>query len=241
MNYRDRKKRDSLPWPFVWIISGKGRVKINYEFLVRLTVATLLGSIIGWEREKQGRPAGLRTHILVALGSCLMMLISIYGFSGVTARDPARLAAQVVSGIGFLGAGNILREGTSIRGLTTAASLWVVAGIGLACGTALYLAAVAATIVAFLVLVLLDDLELKIKDFSAVRVRVEVADQPGMLSAFTQIFGNHGINIKKIQMKINSENKIAHISLQIRGHNIDKEKIIEEISLLPGVYSVEWN
>nr|WP_231133327.1 MgtC/SapB family protein [Capillibacterium thermochitinicola] len=206
-----------------------------------MTVATLLGSIIGWEREKHGRPAGLRTHILVALGSCLMMLISIYGFPGMAEWDPARLAAQVVSGIGFLGAGTILRDGTSIRGLTTAASLWVVAGIGLACGTGFYLAAVVTTIVAFLVLVLLDDLEQKFKAFSAVRVRAEVADQPGTLSAFTQIFTDHGISIKKIQMKIDSDNKIAHIYLQIRGHNIDKEKIIEEISLLPGVYSVKWN
>ncbi|HBL37110.1 MAG TPA: methyltransferase, partial [Firmicutes bacterium] len=104
-------------------------------------VATLLGAVIGLEREQHGRPAGLRTHILVALGSCLIMLVSIYGFPSGTGSDPARLAAQVVSGIGFLGAGTILRDGTSIRGLTTAASLWVVAGIGLAAGTGFYWAA----------------------------------------------------------------------------------------------------
>ena len=107
------------------------------EIVLRLILAVAAGGLIGLEREIHGRAAGFRTQILVCLGSTLIMLISIYGFeqSGVgTTRDPARLAAQVVSGIGFLGAGTILREGTSIKGLTTAASLWVVAGIGLALG-----------------------------------------------------------------------------------------------------------
>ncbi|NLW60277.1 MAG: MgtC/SapB family protein [Firmicutes bacterium] len=211
------------------------------DILVRLAVATLLGAVIGWEREKHGRPAGLRTHILVALGSCLIMLISVYGFPGGTSRDPARLAAQVVSGIGFLGAGTILRDGTSIRGLTTAASLWVIAGIGLACGTGFYVAAAVTTAIAFIVLVLLDDLERKLIVFSTARIRAEVADQPGALTAFTQIFTDHGISIKRIHMEIDGENKRAHIYLQIRGHNISKEKIIEELSSLPGVFSVRWN
>ncbi len=216
---------------------------MNTAVLVRLAVATTLGAVIGWEREKHGRPAGLRTHILVALGSCLIMLISIEGLPGGS-RDPARLAAQVVSGIGFLGAGTILRDGTSIRGLTTAASLWVVAGIGLATGTGYYLAAVVTTVVAFLVLVLLDDLERKFIAFSTARIRVEILDQPGVFAAFTQIFTDHGINIKRIHMDIlgdDEEPKKAHISLQVRGHNINKEKIIEEISSLPGICSVKWN
>jgi len=214
---------------------------MNTEIFVRLAVATILGAVIGFEREKHGRPAGLRTHILVALGSCLIMLISIYGFPGVTARDPARLAAQVVSGIGFLGAGTILRDGTSIRGLTTAASLWVVAGIGLASGTGFYLGAVVTTVIAFLVLVFLDDLERKLIAFSTARIRAEVSDQLGTLTAFTQIFTDHGISIKRISMELDGENKKAHIYLQIRGHNINREKIMEEISLLPGIFSVKWN
>lgn len=102
--------------------------------IIRLLLAGLMGGIIGLERESHGRPAGLRTHIIVSLGSCLIMLVSIYGFEDAGNRDPARLAAQVISGIGFLGAGTILREGATIIGLTTAASLWVVAGIGLAMG-----------------------------------------------------------------------------------------------------------
>lgn len=206
-----------------------------------MAVATFLGAIIGLEREKHGRPAGLRTHILVALGSCLIMLISIYGFPGGVDRDPARLAAQVVSGIGFLGAGTILRDGTSIRGLTTAASLWVVAGIGLAAGAGFYWAAAITAVIAVLVLVFLDDLERKFIGGSVMRLRAELADRPGALAAFSQVFADQGISIKKIYLEIDEEKQKAVISLQIRGDNINKEKVLDELRLLPGLFSVEWN
>ncbi|HHT49756.1 MAG TPA: MgtC/SapB family protein [Firmicutes bacterium] len=214
---------------------------ITIAILVRLAVATFLGAIIGLEREKHGRPAGLRTHILVALGSCLIMLISIYGFPGGVDRDPARLAAQVVSGIGFLGAGTILRDGTSIRGLTTAASLWVVAGIGLAAGAGFYWAAAITAVIAVLVLVFLDDLERKFIGGSVMRLRAELADRPGALAAFSQVFADQGISIKKIYLEIDEEKQKAVISLQIRGDNINKEKVLDELRLLPGLFSVEWN
>ncbi|NLN06375.1 MAG: MgtC/SapB family protein, partial [Firmicutes bacterium] len=103
------------------------------ELILRLFVSVLLGGLVGLERERHNRPAGLRTHILVCLGSALIMIVSFAGFSGTFgfSGDPARIAAQVVSGIGFLGAGTILRQGGFVRGLTTAASLWVVAAVGL--------------------------------------------------------------------------------------------------------------
>ena len=109
------------------------------ELATRLVVAAALGSVIGLERERKSWSAGLRTHMLVALGSALVMIVSTYGFDEVlgnehVALDPSRMAAQVVSGIGFLGAGAILLHGEIVRGLTTAASLWAVAAIGLAVG-----------------------------------------------------------------------------------------------------------
>ena len=209
--------------------------------MIRLVVATLLGAVIGLEREKHGRPAGLRTHILVALGSCLIMLLSIYGFPAERNWDPGRLAAQVVSGIGFLGAGTILRDGTSIRGLTTAASLWVVAGIGLAAGSGFYWAAALTTFLAVFALVLLDDLERKLFTGSTVQIRAELLDRPGALASLSQVFANHGVSIRKIALTIDEENRRALISLQVRGHNIDKEKILAELSALPGLSSVEWS
>lgn len=113
-----------------------------------LALASFLGSLVGWQREAQARPAGLRTHILVALGSCLLTLIRLPG------GDNARIAAQIVTGIGFLGAGVILRRGAAVRGLTTAASIWVVAGIGIAVGAGGIYAALAAVATAIVLVTL---------------------------------------------------------------------------------------
>jgi putative Mg2+ transporter-C (MgtC) family protein len=119
------------------------------ELIIRLVVAAALGSFIGIERERLAWAAGLRTHMLVSTGACLVMIVSAYGFGAAlgpnVVLDPSRVAAQVVSGIGFLGAGTILLRGEIVRGLTTAASLWAVAAIGLAVGGGLYLEAAAAT------------------------------------------------------------------------------------------------
>ena len=119
--------------------------------IARLSIAAFLGGIVGLERQQRHKSAGLRTHILVSLGSCLIMLISykLYaGVQGLTNADPARLAAQVVSGIGFLGAGTILREGFSIRGLTTAASIWATAAIGVLIGIGFVWPAALSTVLA---------------------------------------------------------------------------------------------
>ena len=122
--------------------------------LLRLALAALLGGLIGFERELREREAGLRTHLLVSLGSALFTIVGAYGFhafldsgANVVRADPTRIAAQIVTGIGFLGAGAIIRQGLSVRGLTTAATLWVVAAIGMACGAGWYSAAVVTTLV----------------------------------------------------------------------------------------------
>jgi putative Mg2+ transporter-C (MgtC) family protein len=110
------------------------------EIVIRLVLAAVIGGIIGFERELTKRPAGLRTNMLVCIGSALITLVSIYGFPG---SDPSRVAAQIVVGIGFLGAGTIFKMKDHVIGLTTAATLWVVAGIGIAVGTGLYFSAMA--------------------------------------------------------------------------------------------------
>jgi putative Mg2+ transporter-C (MgtC) family protein len=124
----------------------------GWEAFVRLAFACGLGGLIGFERELRDREAGIRTHLLVSLGSALFTIVSAYGFNeflvhggSVVRADPSRIAAQIVTGIGFLGAGAIIREGLSVRGLTTAATLWVVAAIGMACGAGYYWPAAATT------------------------------------------------------------------------------------------------
>jgi putative Mg2+ transporter-C (MgtC) family protein len=123
-----------------------------FEAFVRIGAAAGLGGIVGLERELDEKAAGLRTHMLVAVGSALFTLVGAYGFEDFPARsvDPTRIAAQVVTGIGFLGAGLIFRQGFNIRGLTTAASLWLVAAIGMAAGAGFWMGAVIATVVALI-------------------------------------------------------------------------------------------
>ena len=128
------------------------------QIIYRLSLTVLLSGVIGLERQVQRRHAGLRTHILLALGSCLIMLTSLYVFDiykDITKLDPARIAAGVITGIGFLGAGTIIRDNEGIRGLTTAASLWVVSGIGLAVGCGFCNAAIYSTVLTLIVLFVL--------------------------------------------------------------------------------------
>ena len=138
------------------------------EILLRLLLAAGLGALIGYERERHGQSAGLRTHMILAVGAALAMTLSINLASG-SGSDPARIAAQVVSGIGFLGAGAILRYGTSIRGLTTATSLWTLAIVGLAVGAGQYLVGAAAAVFLLIILSLLDLIE---KHFIHSRIQV---------------------------------------------------------------------
>lgn len=140
-----------------------------FSVLVSLVVSAVFGGIIGIEREQKGSHAGLRTHVLVTLGSCLIMQVSIRIFevySEVATVDPSRIASGVITGIGFLGAGAIMRSTQSIKGLTTAASIWVAAGIGLAVGCSFYSAAFTTTVITFLVLKFLRKFESYIKKSS---------------------------------------------------------------------------
>ncbi len=134
------------------------------EAVLRLVLALLLGGLVGLEREAKGHAAGLRTHILVCLGSTLIMLTGLHLAAHYQGGelDPTRLAAQVISGIGFLGAGTIIQLRDSVRGLTTAAGLWAAAGIGLAVGSGFYLGAVATTVIVLLVLFALSNVEQRV-------------------------------------------------------------------------------
>ena len=144
---------------------------VQTEIAIRLAVAAAAGMAIGAEREIREQAAGLRTHILVAVGSCLFTLVSIYGFDAfaghqVARVDPSRVAAQIVTGIGFLGAGAILRQGATIRGLTTAASLWIMAAIGMAVGVGMYWATGVAVVITIVSLWLLRPIRRWLRRFA---------------------------------------------------------------------------
>jgi putative Mg2+ transporter-C (MgtC) family protein len=143
-------------------------VETELNLALRLTIGLVLGAIIGFERELHRQPAGFRTHSLVALGAALFTVVSAFGFSGSNV-DPTRIAAQIVSGIGFIGAGTILQYRGHIRGLTTAASLWSVAAIGTAAGAGLFVVATTGTVLILVILSLLDQVE----EITRRRFRVE--------------------------------------------------------------------
>ena len=176
--------------------------------LLRLLVSALLGSVIGIEREYSNRPAGLRTHVLVCLGSCLIMLVSIDGYSklqlmgGFRQADAARIAAQVVSGIGFLGAGTIMHTKKSIAGLTTAACLWVSAGMGLAVGCGYYAGAIGTAVLALIALILLRNVEVR-ANFSIERtLEIIMKDTPNAgVRVIDMVKENHGVVHKIKEVK----------------------------------------
>jgi len=136
------------------------------DILMRIIFSIVLGSVIGLERELTNKSAGLRTQIMVCLGACLFTILSIYGFSTAVTLyplgDPSRVAAQIITGIGFIGAGTVLRQGLTVTGLTTASTLWIVAAIGMACGCGKLSIAVVSTVFAVAILVLIRIFELKI-------------------------------------------------------------------------------
>ena len=138
----------------------------NPEILIRIVFAIILGSLIGLEREITNKSAGLRTQIMVCLGACIFTILSIYGFSKAVTiypiGDPSRVAAQIITGIGFIGAGTVLRQGLTVTGLTTASTLWIVAAIGMACGCGLISIATVSTILAVGILVLIRIFEVRI-------------------------------------------------------------------------------
>ena len=125
-------------------------LELDVQMFLRLLVAVVLGALVGYERERAGKPAGVRTHGMVSLGAALFAVVSLHGFGGT--GDPARVAAQIVTGIGFLGAGAILHQRNSVHGLTTAASLWVTAAIGLAVGVGMVIMSLATAVLVFLLL-----------------------------------------------------------------------------------------
>ena len=214
---------------------------------IRLVLALVIGGLIGFERERSGSAAGFRTHILVCIGSTLIMLLSMYGFSAFVNEpnvrmDPARLAAQVISGIGFLGAGTILRTGLSITGLTTAASLWVVAAIGLAIGAGFYYPAVLATWIVIISLWVLSKLEKRmVKRKSNYIMQIQADNEYGILNSISDVFEKKRIVVTQLSVKeeINEENKELHLTLSLRFPQRSMiMSTVEELRQLPAVRRV---
>ena len=222
------------------------------EMLLRLVLAVLLSGIIGMEREALNKSAGFRTHILVGIGACLMMIISLsmpfirmpsdFGATGSNS-DPARIAAQVVSGIGFLGAGAIMSSSGKVRGLTTAASLWAVAGIGLCVGAGLYVTAIGASVLTFATLSLFARVENRIQKNRIIRMEIYMVDEPCAVGKVFEVFNDLDIQVKDTALV--EDNKIGHDVIKLDlllkiPYNIEAEKIKTDLEKITEVYDIVY-
>lgn len=215
------------------------------EMIARLLLAALLGSIVGLERERLLWVAGLRTHMLVCVGATLFMLVSAYGFDAAVSPpgklvDVSRVAAQIVSGIGFLGAGTILLRHDVIRGLTTAASLWAVAAIGMAVGGGMYVVAIAATLIILAILVALKPLESVLHKKLRVTgtLAVEIDLNKTSMAVVEQTIGFGHAQIRQSQTVANPNNPNQELRLLVTVDSIDDlEQLASTVRALRGVVS----
>jgi len=229
------------------------------DIIVKTVVACLLSGFIGMERQLKDRPAGFRTHILVCLGATSVMILSEsvlknnYELYGAYA-DPFRLGAQVISGVGFLGAGTILHQGTGVKGLTTAASLWLVAILGLVIGMGGYFLAVTMFIAIYITLFIFNTVSRKfVAHTNALEIMLEIINNPKTLGAINFIIGHYGGQIVDLKFLENEENlkipneseqendqKIIVVRFMVKlPNNSQKESMIKEMEAVYGVVKAE--
>ncbi|MFH1858603.1 MAG: MgtC/SapB family protein [Candidatus Omnitrophota bacterium] len=209
--------------------------------LARISIATLLGGIVGLEREQHGRAAGLRTHILVCVSSCLVMCLSMF-LAEHYKSDPARIAGQVLSGIGFLGAGTILRFRVSVRGLTTAASLWAVAGIGIAVGAGYYFGALVTTSFVLMALYWFTKIADKLmthRDWFK-NLEIEMKGTFEGLEEIREILSAHQAEIRDFNVAKEDAGQVT-LTLELRlMSSRDQDPIMKEAMALEGVKRALW-
>lgn len=217
----------------------------QWEIFARLLLAAALGSAVGWERERLQWAAGLRTHMLVAVGSCLMIIVSAYGFRSVLSPqvilDPSRVAAQVVTGVGFLGAGSIILRNEAIKGLTTAASIWAVAGVGLAVGAGLYSAATVTTAIILVILAGLKPLEERYRA-SRTNLELQIKARRGELSLglLEKALGGRASRVRQIIVRQAEQDTEDDVRLMLtRVSAVDTADIIHKLETVDGVLQID--
>jgi putative Mg2+ transporter-C (MgtC) family protein len=209
-----------------------------------LLLAAMLGGLVGWERERRDRPAGLRTHILVCVGSALITLVSARMAGPRTGNDATRIAAQIVSGIGFLGAGTIMRQGNIVRGLTTAASLWTVAGIGMATavGGEMALLGVAAALMVFFTLTVVDRLEnTYITQRMYERLRLVTKADRDVVARVLLGLSEKGVLTQSVIIEEDQTRDELNVSLTMRTvAGFRRQAVAEWLTRQPGITRIEW-
>jgi len=214
------------------------------HLILRIALASLFGALIGIEREHAKRPAGLRTHVLVCVGSCLVMLTAEFIYNHYHHLSPnmdvARLGAQVISGVGFLGAGTIIRNGNTVKGLTTAASIWAVACVGLATGIGYYSGAIITTFVMFLILAYFKSLASSAYDHSiSCQVNMKLLYSPELINQIQDKFTNDAMTINNIRFKTDKDNVTSATFYLSMDENADILPIIKDLYSSDEIIEIE--
>ena len=220
----------------------------DLEIIFRLILAALLGGAVGLEREVHGRPAGVRTYLLLSLGSALIMVISEYlfhkyrgGVPGISLQvDPGRIAAQAITGIGFLGAGVIIRNRDTIRGLTTAACVWVVCAVGLTIGAGFYLYGGTVAVITVLSLVGLKPLEKRLRRDWYQEMAVVSTDLPGQVERIQEIIDRYGLKVVNSGLSKDLEKQEVTMTFLLRQRTVQPQRqALQEVFALEGIKRVD--
>lgn len=225
----------------------------NAEFFIRILIACLCGACIGYERSKRFKEAGIRTHMMVCCAAALMMIVSKYGFTdlmvsgdylfGTHGVDPARIAAGVVSGVSFLGAGVIFRNGATVKGLTTAAGIWATAGIGLAIGAGMYVLGIFVTLIIALFQIIMHKIQVGVDAYVTSHMQFTVKNDANFRQQFLDFLSEHRVQISASHIELH-ENGEANYDLILRTPRqntveeittfLTANETVKNISLLPG-------
>ena len=221
------------------------------EFFLRVLVACVCGAAIGFERSKRLKEAGIRTHIIVCCAAALTMIVSKYGFAdmmgpdgtmlyGTKGTDPARLAAQIISGVSFLGAGIIFRNGNSIKGLTTAAGIWATAGIGLAIGAGMYVIGIFSTLVVALIQILMHKFTIGVDSMVVGRLHCVVGHSAAFRKALNEYIDEHGMQILEVKIDLMEDGSAAYnLTLRMR-HDVTVTDLSEFLESVGDVRAVSF-
>ena len=223
-------------------------INAQLPWLLRLLVASLCGALIGYERAIQRKSAGVRTHIVVAFSSALFMIVSKYGFNDLIKIsgmefDASRIAAQVVSGISFIGAGTILVKKDQVSGLTTAAGIWATAAIGMAIGSGLYFLGVLATALLFVIQMLFHDDNIIDKIIMHIRfnVQIEAVNRPHILETIQHELAANHVENASVKILFVSDEKIIFFADGIINNNIDENDIIMALRKYPDIKRISYD
>ncbi len=220
--------------------------ELHWDYLLRIIIACLCGACVGFERSRRFKDAGVRTHVVVALGSALIMIVSKYGFQDIPALemmkvDASRVASNIVTGVGFLGAGVIFFKGDSIKGLTTAAGIWTTAGIGMALGSGMYFIGIMTALIMIVAQFFLHRVLKSVDSYSTSLLSVTLENKPGAVADFKKQLDESNLTIQTCKIKKNKDENVINLKVAVRvPYDLEFDQMIAAVEKNDQIISCEF-